>query len=372
MTRASAFCLAVGGLIMAGLSAAGYAAEDGAAKDSASGRFVYVSLAGDRQIAVFRQDAGDGTLTEVSRHDVDAAPGSMAFDARRRVLYVALRTASQLGSFQVDRQTGKLTPLSTTDANGSAAYVATDQTGRYLLSAYYQQGKVAVHGIDADGRLSEKPLQTVPTAKNAHCIITDPANRFAFVPHTGPNAVVQFRFDAKTGQLSPNQPPRLQTADQTGPRHIWFHPTLKMAYFDQEQGSAVTACRYDAEAGTLQPVQTLSTLPDDFDENNTCADIEVHPSGKFVYSSNRGHDSIAGFSVNPESGRLTALGQTPTEKTPRSFNIDPSGRWLYAGGQGSGKLAAYSIDQESGNLKQFATYEVGKQPAWVQFVVLGE
>lgn len=367
MTRASAICLAVGGLIMAGLAAVGQAAED-----NSSGHFVYVSLAGDQQIVVFRQDASDGSLTEVARHDVGAAPGSMAFDARRGVLYVALRTASQLASFQIDRQTGKLTLLSTTDANGSAAYVATDQTGRYLLSAYYQQGKVAVHEIDTDGRLGEKPLQTVPTAKNAHCIITDKANRFAFVPHTGPNAVVQFRFDAETGKLSPNQPPRLQTAAETGPRHIWFHPTMNIAYFDQEQGSAVTVCRYDGEAGTLQPIHSLSTLPDGFDQNNTCADIEVHPSGKFVYSSNRGHDSIAGFAVNSDSGRLTALGQTPTEKTPRSFNIDPSGQYLYAGGQGSGKLAAYTIDQESGALKRFATYEVGKQPAWVQFVVVGK
>jgi 6-phosphogluconolactonase len=191
-----------------------------------------------------------------------------------------------------------------------------------------------------------------------------------FVPHTGPNAIFQFRFDEQTGTLTANDPPKVTTPENTGPRHLAFHPSLNVVYFDNEQGSSVTAFRLDKSKGTLEPFQTLPTLPEGFSESNSCADLEITPDGRFLYASNRGHDSLAGFAIDPETGKMTSLGQFPTEKTPRSFNIAPDGKFVYAAGQGSGKLAAYRLDGENGKLTRFATYEVGNGPAWVQVVSL--
>ncbi|MCA9156248.1 MAG: beta-propeller fold lactonase family protein, partial [Planctomycetales bacterium] len=192
----------------------------------------------------------------------------------------------------------------------------------------------------------------------------DASNRFVFVPHTGPNRIYQFRFNETSGMLTANDPPFVQTPNRTGPRHVAFHPTQPIVYFDNEQGSSVTSYRLDTEQGTLSPIETLPTIPENFTENNSCARLQISSDGRFLFAANRGHDSLAGFAVDAKTGRLTALGQTPTEKTPRSFNIDPSSRFVYAAGQAADKLAAYRLG-EDGRLTRFATYEVGKTPWWV-------
>lgn len=330
--------------------------------------YVYVSVAGKEQIAIYQMDEQSGALTHQEDVSVGGAPGAMDVGPLGQSLFVSLRSSGGLAGFRIDAASGKLSPINETKVAGSAAYVKVDHSGKFLLSAYYSAGKVMVHKIAQDGSLSAQALQTVETAQKAHAIVPDPTNRFVFVPHTGPNLIFQFAFNAETGQLAPNSVPQVVTAPENQPRHIAFHQNKKFAYVDNEHGSSVTAYAFDATSGTLSPFQRLSTLPTDFKENNSCADIEMHPSGKFVYSSNRGHDSIAGFAINPETGFMRAIGQAKTEKTPRSFNIDPTGRFLYAGGQGSGKLAAYRIDQQTGKLERFATYEVGPNPSWVQVV----
>jgi 6-phosphogluconolactonase len=249
-------------------------------------------------------------------------------------------------------------------AGPDPAHLATDATGRFLFAAYYVDGKVTVHAIGADGRPSDKPVQSIPTADKAHAIVPDPSNRFVFVPHTGANAIFQFTFDATTGRLTANHPAKVETPKKTGPRHLTFHPSKPIAYVANEQGSSVTAYDLDAKAGTLSPRQTLSTLPKEWQGVNACAELKVHPSGRFLYVSNRGHDSIAGFTLD-DDGKMTTLGQTPTEKTPRSFDIDPSGQFLYAAGEGSGKLATHQIDAKTGALNLVKTREVGKTPWWV-------
>jgi 6-phosphogluconolactonase len=221
--------------------------------------------------------------------------------------------------------------------------------------------------IGKDGKLSEKPIQSVPTADKAHAIVPDPSNRFVFVPHTGPNAIFQFTFDAKSGRLSASTPAKVMTPKNTGPRHLVFHSSKPIAYIDNEQGSGITVYALDEKMGALRALQTLSTLPNDFKGTNACAEIKLHPSGRFAYISNRGHDSIAKFSVD-DDGKLSALGKTPTEKTPRSFDMELSGKYLYAAGESSGKLAAYRIDAKTGDLTRFASYEVGKMPWWVMGV----
>jgi 6-phosphogluconolactonase len=259
--------------------------------------------------------------------------------------------------------------LNTVAAGADPAYLATDHSGRFLLTAYYQAGKVTVHAVGKEGTLSDAALQTVTTAEKAHAVVPDASNRFVFVPHTGPNAIFQFTFDPDTGKLTATTPARLETPAGTGPRHLVFHPSKAVAYADNEQGGSVTAYALDTKAGMLSPLQTISTLPQDFRAANACPEIKIHSSGKFLYASNRGHDSIAYFTLD-DDGRLRALGQTPTEKTPRSFDLDPAGSFLFAAGEGSGKVASYRIDAKTGELNRLETYEVGKAPWWVMVVEL--
>src|SRR5262249_7975171 len=156
------------------------------------------------------------------------------------------------------------------------------------------------HRIGEDGALGARPVQSVPTADKAHGIVPDPSGRFVFVLHTGPDLIFQFAFDAARGRLSANEPPKLTTPRGTGPRHLGFHPSRPVAYVANGQGSSVTAYALDPRAGTLGPLQTVSTLPQGFQGTNACAEIRIHPSGKFLYVSNRGHDSIACFALNEE------------------------------------------------------------------------
>jgi 6-phosphogluconolactonase len=208
-------------------------------------------------------------------------------------------------------------------------------------------------------------VQTVVTTKTAHAIATDPGNQFVFVPHVAPNAVYQFRFDAAKGTLT-EAGRALGGSPKAGPRHLAFHPTQPLAFSSDESGSSITSYWFEAGSG-LRVGQTLSTLPQDFKGANTTAEVKVHPSGKFVWVSNRGHDSLAGFAID-NSGKLTALGQTPTEKTPRSFDITPDGRYAFGAGEGSGKLAVFQVDLTSGKLTRLHTLDVGKSLSWVMAV----
>jgi 6-phosphogluconolactonase len=338
---------------------------------SQAATFVYVCVAAEKRIAVYRLEPQTGKLTHQSDCQVsDGEPGALAISPSKRFLFASIRSAGKLASFRIDARTGKLAHASTVGAGPDPAHLSVDHTGGYLLTAYYVAAKVTVHRIGKDGALGEKPLQSIPTADKAHAIVPDSSNRFVFVPHTGPNLIYQFTFDAKTGRLLANAPAKLRTPKGSGPRHLAWHPSKSIAYVDNEQGSSVTAYALDRKAGTLRVLQSVSTLPGDFKGNNACAEVKVHPSGRFVYASNRGHDSIAGFALD-DAGKLSVIGQEPTEKTPRSFDLDPSGKYLFAAGESSGNLAGYRIDSKTGKLKRLATWKVGKMPWWVLVVDLG-
>ena len=329
--------------------------------------FLYVSMAPEQKIQIYRLDPADGKLAAVDAVSVDGAPGSLAVGPHKKFLYASLRTTNSLASFAIDLSTGKLKQVSTAalPKDENAAFVATDRTGAWLLSASYMAGKVVVQRLTDDRTIQTPAVQTVTTTKTAHCIATDPDNRWVFVPHVAPNAVYQFRFDAATGKLT-EAGQALGGAPKAGPRHLAFHPDGKLAFTSDEEGSSITAYRFDAETG-LKPVQTLSTLPTDFKGKNTTAEVKVHASGKYVWVSNRGHDSLAGFAIDA-AGKLSALGQTPTEKTPRSFEIDPDGRFVFGAGEGSGKLAVYRVNQDSGQLTRIHTMNLGKSLTWVMAV----
>lgn len=329
---------------------------------------VYVSNSGSEWLSHFVMDAETGALEPQPDIALEGTPGAATTNAAQTLMFVALRSQKKLASYRLDKATGGLTPISTASLDDGPPYVATDNTDRFLLASYYRAGKVSVHGIGEDGRLSDQPLQEVSTDEHAHSIQTDRANRFAFVPHTNPaNAIYQFRFDEKTGRLTPNEPPYIQPATPEGPRHFVFHPHQDLLYSINENGSTVSAHRFDAAVGTLASFQVISTLPDGFDGKNTTAEIKMTPDGRFLYASNRGHDSLALFAIAAD-GTLAAKGHFATEAVPRFFELDPSGRYVLAVGQKSGRLASYRIDADSGALEPLQGYEVGEGPLWIQFV----
>lgn len=326
--------------------------------------FVYVSKSPEQQIQIFQLDGQAKKLNAVQTVAVDGAPGSLCVHPHQQVLYVSLRSTNKIASFQLDPQTGSLKLLNEVSlaAGSNATFVGTDRSGKWLLSASYSGGKVVVHKLNADGTISGSAVQTIETAKTAHSTAVNRENNIVYVPHVTPNSVYQFRFDDKTGLLTDmGQAPG--GADMAGPRHLAFHPTRSLAFTSDESGNSVTAYQVDPKAG-LKPLQTLSTLPADFTEKNSTAEVKVHPNGKFVWVSNRGLDNLAGFSID-EAGKLTSIGQTPTEKTPRSFDIAPNGKFAFGAGEGSGKLAFYECDPETGKLNRLDTYDIGKSLSWV-------
>ena len=225
-----------------------------------------------------------------------------------------------------------------------------------------------------DGAVGGPPIVWLETAIGAHAIQTDPSNTFAFVPHIdnrgGPNAIFQFKFDPDTGHLTPNSPPRVGQPTGTGPRHFCFHPSKDMLYFSNEQGSSVTGYHFDPANGTLSAFQTIPPCPPVTRKQHLLPNSDF-PSGQFLYAPNRGHNSIAGFSVDASSGRLTAIGHVATEARPSAFSLDPEGHFQFAAGSETDRLASYRVNSATGALTPLETYAVGKRPMWVLMTQLG-
>ena len=331
---------------------------------------MYITISEEDRIACYRMDASNGALQHISDIRTAARPAPLAADPQRKFLYVACRDANIISGYAIG-DGGDLARIGDIGVETDPCYLATDRSGRFLLSAYYEGGRCAVHAIGDDGAATTPPIEWLATAKGAHSMQTDPTNRFAFVPHisggNGPNAIFQFRFDADSGRVTPNSPARVTPDTELGPRHFCFHPDKPILYFSDEQGCSVTAYNLDVEDGILNAFQTISTLPQGFEGRNSCSQIQITPSGRFLYAPNRGHNSIACFSVDADNGALTAIGHAPSEAVPRAFSIDPSGRYLYAAGLDTGRLAAYRIGDD-GALTRLQTYDVGAAPMWVLII----
>lgn len=330
--------------------------------------YMYVSLQEDDRIAIFTVDEESGKLSLRDYVTVIGGPAPLAIDPERKFLYVGRRGNREISSYRVDRSNGGLTLVGTALVDDDPCYLATDRKGKFVFSSYYEGGKAAVHSIDDEGVASPPPVEWLDTARGAHSFQTDPSNNFAFVPHIagkGPNAIFQFRFDETTGRLTPNVPPRVSPDEQLGPRHFCFHPNQDTVYFSNEQGCSVTAYHLDSSAGTLTPFQTVSTLPDDYAGRNTCSQIQITASGRFLYAPNRGHNSIACFAIDGSTSLLTSIGQVPTEPVPRAISLDPKGNFLFVAGLESGRLASYRVDSSNGELEPLETHHVGNRPMWV-------
>ena len=341
---------------------------------------LYLCLQDEDRLVAFAIDAETGRLAPQGGTPIAGGPSVLAISPDRRVLYVGHRTQPAISSFRIDQDTAGLRLQGTVPLSHAPTFLAPDRTGRYLLSAYYQGGYAAVHPLADDGAVGAPALDRQDTANGAHAIQTDPSNRFAFVPHIarlndnvlepprdnpGPNFIAQFRFDAQTGRLSANSPFRVEPTERLGPRHYCFHPALDLVYFSNEQGCSVTLYRLDRATGALSAAQTITTLPAGYAARNTCSQIHLTPSGRFLYVANRGHNSIAAFAVDAATGHLTAAGHAATEAVPGAFALDPAGRFLFAAGTASGRLAAYRIDGGTGVLTPLETYAAGRRPAAV-------
>lgn len=331
---------------------------------------VFVSLTGDQQIKLYDLDPLSGALTLRTVSNAHGPSGALYLHPNGNVLYDGHVLTTTLASFAFEAATGELTLINKIDTGIEIpAHLITDRAGRFLLTAYYGGGGITVHRLGDDGSIGDL-VQYINTGEKAHAVLSID-DRFVFVPHVCPtNKTSQFRFDATTGLLTPNEPAELLPPDDnTGPRHACLGPNGDVVYIVNEQGNTITAHHFDAAQGTLTIFQHLSTLPADYTEGGYIAHTEIHPNGKWLYASNRGHDSIAGFSIG-DDGSLTPFGHYPVPASPRSFNIDPTGTYLYCAGEAANRMTGYRIDAATGALQPLADYEVGQSPFWVMAVTL--
>jgi len=324
---------------------------------------VYVGSAGGN-ISTFGFDPATGALT--ARGDTPGGTNPSFLSAFDRGLYAVNEgQRGQVAAFSLDAR-GALTFQNRVGSGGSGpAHLLATQ--RFVIVAHYEDGAVTVMPITAAG--VGAPIDTENPGDNAHQAVLDPAGRFLFVPCLGSDLVAQFAFDPLTGALTANAVPSVASTRNAGPRHLAFHPSARWAYVINESDSTITTYDYDAVNGRLTTKQTVSTLPPRFGGSNTTAEIAVHPNGRFVYGSNRGHDSIAAFTVDANSGELTPLSHTPTGgSSPRSFALAPDGRILLVANQLSATVHALAIDPATGAVTALGKVADVPRPAFVGFV----
>ena len=342
-----------------------------------------------RGIYVSRLNLASGALTTPQLAAETRNPSYLAIHPDATSLYAANEVSrfngkdtGSVSAFAVDGTSGMLKPLNQQASGGDGpAHLIVDKNGRNVLVANYGGGSVAVLPIGADGGL--KPASAVvqhtgssvdpkrQTKPYAHSINLDPANRFAYAADLGLDKVLIYRFSPDKGSLTTNDPPFAIVEPGSGPRHFAIHPDRPFAYVINEMPMTITAFTRNAESGALAAVQTVSTLPDgqSVQSGFSTADVQVHPSGKFLYGSNRGHDTIVSFSIDQQTGRLTSIEHRPTQgRTPRAFGIDPTGSYLLAANQRSDSVVVLRIDKETGRLTPTEhTVNVGS-PVCVKFI----
>lgn len=341
-------------------------------------------------IYTYRFNSADGSLAYQSHISGTASPSYLAIHPSRRFLYAVSEVADFRGetsggvaAFAIDPATGSLTQLNDQPTIGTGpCHVTVDATGKFVAVANYQSGSFALFPLEDDGRLGEASDfhqhegSSVNTERqqgpHGHSINFDPPNRFAFAADLGIDKVLIYRLDTAAGRLAPHEVPFASVAPGSGPRHFDFHPNGQFAYLINEIGCTVTAFAYDANRGALSEIHTVGTLPEGFEGRNTTADVHVHPSGKYLYGSNRGHNSLAIFGVNEANGRLTPAGHQSTGgKTPRNFAIDPTGKYLLAANQDTDNVVTFRIDGETGQLTPTGEETEIPIPVCLKFMAVG-
>jgi 6-phosphogluconolactonase len=341
-------------------------------------------------IYFFRMNAASGAQTPPALAVEARNPAFLDIDARNHLLLAANeinsfegKSTGAVSAFASDPVTGKLTLLNQQPSAGTdPCHLLLDKENKNVLVANYSSGSVAVLPVQPDGKLGAATtiLQHIgksihperQTGPHAHCVTLDAANHFAFVCDLGLDKIMTYQFDAQRGTLSPANPSFTAVKAGAGPRHLVFHPDGRHAYVINELNSTITALAYDSPRGVLTELQTLSTLPDGFTGNNSTAEVQVHPSGKFLYGSNRGHDSLAVFAIDSDKGTLTPVEYRSTQgKKPRHFAIDPTGKFLLVANQDSDAIVTFSIDPATGRLQPTGQVLEVPAPVCIRFMPAG-
>ena len=341
-------------------------------------------------IYVYRLNGESGEMRQVSAMAGIENPSFLALDPQRRYLYATSEIGDYEGqatgavyAYAIDPDDGSLSALNQRPSHGTApCHLTVDADSRYVMVANYSGGSLAIYPIEQDGSLGEatQVIQHEGGSVNpqrqegphVHSVNLDGADRRLFAPDLGLDKIMIYALDKESGTLEPAPQPWVEAAPGAGPRHFVFHPSQEYAYLIQELNSTITVYAYAADEGRLTALQTVSTLPDDFSGDSSTADIHVSSDGRFVYGSNRGHDSIAIFAVDGESGQLTSLGHVSTlGRTPRNFALDPTGDMLLAANQDSNTIVSYFVEQESGQLKATGHIIPVPSPVCVKIVKIG-
>jgi 6-phosphogluconolactonase (cycloisomerase 2 family) len=312
-------------------------------------------------ISVFQRKGAAWSLIQVVKELAD--PSFVIVDRQKRHLYSAHGDGTEAVAYAIDDMTGRLSVMNRQPTRGrNGVHLAIDATGRFLALANYATGSLVVLPINDDGSLAPVsdladmkgtpgPHRTQQESSHPHHCPFDRTGRFIVVPDKGLDKVFVYRLDTAKGKLVPGSPADVVSRAGAAPRHVDFHPAKPFAYVINELDSTIAVYQFEPDQGVLKPLQVHTTLPTSYTGNNTCAEIAVAPSGRFVYGSNRGHDSIAIFSVDQATGLLTSIGWEPTQgQTPRYFGLDPSGNHLYAANQNSDTVVIFRIDKASGKL----------------------
>jgi 6-phosphogluconolactonase len=313
-------------------------------------------------IHVYRVDPATGGWTHVQHVGDLVNPSYLALSHDQRVLYSVHGDGDYASAFTLDPKTGEAKPLGRAATGGkNGVRQALDPSGKYLVVANYSSGSVAVLPIGPDGALKDQhqlvqlpgepgPHKVEQQSSHPHDIVFDPSGRFVLVPDKGLDRVFAFRFDGATGKLTPTEQGSVQSRPGAGPRHLAFHPKLPIVWVLNELDSTMATYRFDPESGSLKPLQVITTLPTDFTGNSTAAEIAVSPDGRFVYGSNRGHDSVAIYAANAE-GLLSPVGWQSTQGGgPRFIGLDPSGHFLNAANEQGDNVVTLKVDAGSGKL----------------------
>jgi 6-phosphogluconolactonase len=334
---------------------------------SAAGKeyFVYVgTYTGEESkgIYAYRYRPDNQQLTSIGLVAETKNPSFLTIHPNRKYLYAVNEKEATVSAFALDGPNGKLRALNVVKSGGGVpCHLVVEKTGKYLLLANYGSGNsVAAFPIQPDGSLGDassliphggSSIGSRQKGPHAHAAVLSPDHRFLFVPDLGLDQVFRYQVDATQGKLTPANPPSTKITPGSGPRHMAFHPNGKFAYVNSEMGSLVTAFSFDAPQGSLQELQVISTLPEGFTKTNHTAEIEVHPNGKFLYVSNRGHDSIAVFRIDPKTGKLTFVEHASSQGSiPRNFAIDPTGKHMFVANQMTDNISLFRIDTRTGRL----------------------
>jgi len=329
--------------------------------------YIYVSVNKEKKIVIYKLNSERDELLYIGVQNLAGEPGSLCADPCNNKIYAALRNIKSIATLRIDKKSGKTQQIKETPVAENPVYISTDCKGKYLFFTSYSGNMSAVYPIEKSG-VNKDAVQVLEARVNPHMIKTDPSGKYVFVPNKGGDVIQQFIFQSN-GMLKEQSPDVITVKKGSGPRHFTFHPSLNIIYVVNELSCTILAFHFNREKGTLSgPFQEISTKPEDHVKYNTCADIHISPDGRFLFASNRGHDSLAGYAVDSNTGELKLTGYYPTEKEPREFAIDPSGRYVISAGESSGRIAFYRI-QTDGSLSMPKTYETGKWPVWVMALV---